>query len=55
VIVNEMPSPREVRLTTFPNDEGYDEMVLPGERILGLLREDRGSRQEFFSLTGISA
>jgi GTP cyclohydrolase I len=145
----EMLSPREFRLTTFPNDEGYDEMVvarsipvhslcehhllpfhgvahvgyLPGERILGLsklarvvelfardlqvqerltkqvadwlqehlapkgvgvvieaehlcmalrgvrapgavtvtsalhglLREDRGSRQEFFSLTGIRA
>ena len=145
----EQLSPREFRLTTFPNDEGYDEMVvarsipvqslcehhllpfhgvahvgyLPGERILGLsklarvvelfardlqvqerltkqvadwlqehlrpkgvgvvieaehlcmslrgvrapgavtvtsavhglLREDRGSRQEFFSLTGISA
>jgi GTP cyclohydrolase I len=143
----ELLSPREFRLTTFPNDEGYDEMVvaksiplhslcehhllpfhgvahvgyLPGERILGLsklarvvelfardlqvqerltkqvadwlqehlrpkgvgviveakhlcmslrgvrapdavtvtsavhglLREDRGSRQEFFSLTGI--
>ncbi|MGH3881363.1 MAG: GTP cyclohydrolase I FolE [Actinophytocola sp.] len=145
----EQLSPREFRLTTFPNDEGYDEMVvarsipvqslcehhllpfhgvahvgyLPGERILGLsklarvvelfardlqvqerltkqvadwlaehlrpkgvgvvieaehlcmslrgvrapgavtvtsavhglLREDRGSRQEFFSLAGISA
>jgi GTP cyclohydrolase I len=145
----EMLRPREFRLTTFPNDEGYDEMVvarsipvqslcehhllpfhgvahvgyLPGERILGLsklarvvelfardlqvqerltkqvadwlqvhlapkgvgviveaehmcmalrgvrapgavtvtsalhglLREDRGSRQEFFSLTGIRA
>jgi len=145
----ELLSPREFRLTTFPNDEGYDEMVvarsipvqslcehhllpfhgvahvgyLPGERILGLsklarvvelfardlqvqerltkqvadwlqehlrpkgvgvvveaqhmcmslrgvrapdavtvtsavhglLREDRGSRQEFFSLTGIRA
>jgi GTP cyclohydrolase I len=145
----ELLSPREFQLTTFPNDEGYDEMVvarsipvqslcehhllpfhgvahvgyLPGERILGLsklarvvemfardlqvqerltkrvadwlqehlapkgvgvvieaehmcmalrgvrapgavtvtsalhglLREDRGSRQEFFSLTGISA
>lgn len=144
----EQLSPREFRLTTFPNDEGYDEMVvarsipvqslcehhllpfhgvahvgyLPGERILGLsklarvvelfardlqvqerltkqvadwlqehlapkgvgvvveaehmcmalrgvrapgavtvtsavhglLREDRGSRQEFFALTGIS-
>ena len=145
----ELLSPREFTLTTFPNDEGYDEMVvarsipvhslcehhllpfhgvahvgyLPGERILGLsklarvvelfardlqvqerltkqvadwlqahlapkgvgvvieaehlcmavrgvrapgavtvtsavhglLREDRGSRQEFFSLTGIRA
>ncbi|HEY7595840.1 MAG TPA: GTP cyclohydrolase I FolE [Actinophytocola sp.] len=145
----ELLSPREFQLTTFPNDEGYDEMVvarsipvqslcehhllpfhgvahvgyLPGERILGLsklarvvelfardlqvqerltkqvadwlqehlapkgvgvvieaehmcmalrgvrapgavtvtsavhglLREDRGSRQEFFALTGISA
>jgi GTP cyclohydrolase I len=145
----ELLSPREFRLTTFPNDEGYDEMVvarsipvhslcehhllpfhgvahvgyLPGERILGLsklarvvelfardlqvqerltkqvadwlqehlapkgvgvvieaehlcmalrgvrapgavtvtsalhglLREDPGSRQEFFSLTGIRA
>ena len=145
----ELLSPREFQLTTFPNDEGYDEMVvarsipvqslcehhllpfhgvahvgyLPGERILGLsklarvvelfardlqvqerltkqvadwlqehlapkgvgvvieaehmcmslrgvrapgavtvtsalhglLREDRGSRQEFFSLTGIRA
>jgi GTP cyclohydrolase I len=145
----EQLSPREFRLTTFPNDEGYDEMVvarsipvqslcehhllpfhgvahvgyLPGERILGLsklarvvelfardlqaqerltkqvadwlqenlapkgvgvvieaehmcmslrgvrapgtvtvtsalhglLREDRGSRQEFFSLTGTRA
>ena len=145
----ELLSPREFRLTTFPNDEGYDEMVvarsipvqslcehhllpfhgvahvgyLPGERVLGLsklarvvelfardlqvqerltkqvadwlqahlapkgvgvvieaehlcmavrgvrapgavtvtsavhglLREDRGSRQEFFSLTGIRA
>ncbi len=145
----ELLSPREFRLTTFPNDEGYDEMVvarsipvhslcehhllpfhgvahvgyLPGERILGLsklarvvelfardlqvqerltkqvadwlqthlapqgigvvieaehlcmalrgvrapgtvtvtsalhglLREDRGARQEFFSLTGIGA
>ncbi len=64
-------SPREFRLTTFPNDEGYDEMVLPfhgvahvgylpgavtvTSAVRGLLREDRGSRQEFFSLTGIRA
>jgi GTP cyclohydrolase I len=37
----EMLTPREFELTTFPNDEGYDEGVahvgyLPGERILGL-------------------
>ena len=36
----ELLTPREFDLTTFPNDEGYD--------------EDARSRQEFFALAGVA-
>jgi GTP cyclohydrolase I len=65
----ELLAPRPFDLTTFPNDEGYDEaehlcMSLRGVRaqgsrtmtsaVHGLLRDDARTRQEFFALTGIS-
>jgi GTP cyclohydrolase I len=75
-----MLTPREFDLTTFPNYEGYDELVLargipvqslcehhllpfhgvahvgylPGERILGMLRDDARTRQEFLAMAGVS-
>ncbi len=42
--------------TTFPNDEGYDELVLARaipSTFLGTLRADPRSRAEFFALAGV--
>ena len=55
----ELLAPRPFDLTTFPNDEGYDEGVrAQGLRTMtsavhGLLRDDARTRQEFFALTGV--
>jgi hypothetical protein len=50
---------RPLQLTTFPNDEGYDELVLVraipfGTALAGTLRTDARSPAEFFALAGIS-
>jgi GTP cyclohydrolase IA len=37
----ELLTPREFSLTTFPNDEGYDELVI--------------ARAEFFALAGVAS
>ena len=52
---------RPLRLTTFANDEGYDELVLARaipfrtvtSALLGTLRADPRSRAEFFALAGV--
>lgn len=53
MIVNEMSRPSTGRHLAVARS--FAEVPSPRERILGLLREDRGSRQELFSLAGISA